>query len=245
MTDAVPGKKESQTKAQAGEEENSDNKVASPSKAVTESPEDKKQDGKLNEKSLIGMWNVMMRWRKDGKEVTDRIEEEKKAKTEELSSHEENAVRKEDAEVEKKFVLERWRKHETTVKEESYEVWKKKRNLPVKRKANDENTSLQSTITNDRHNGANNYESEFKRIRIKNNYHNSSSDDVLGGKVDHGDEGVRLVGGDGEGGQAVGVQRARATVLSDNTIKRERFGDLSGWVKAGCAEKANKGKFIQ
>ena len=42
LTDAAPGKKENQTKAQAGEEENSDNKVASPSKAVTESPEDKK-----------------------------------------------------------------------------------------------------------------------------------------------------------------------------------------------------------
>ena len=42
MTDAAPGKKENQTKAQAGEEESSDNKVASPSKPVTESPEDKK-----------------------------------------------------------------------------------------------------------------------------------------------------------------------------------------------------------
>ena len=43
----------------------------------------------------------------------------------------------------------------------------------------------------------------------------------------------------------MGVQRMLATVLSDNTIKRERFGDLTGWVKAGCAGKANKGKFIQ
>ena len=42
LTDAGPGKKENQTKAQAGEEESSDNKVASPSKAVIESPDDKK-----------------------------------------------------------------------------------------------------------------------------------------------------------------------------------------------------------
>ena len=42
LTDAVPGKKENQTKAKAGEKESSDNKVASPSKAVIESPDDKK-----------------------------------------------------------------------------------------------------------------------------------------------------------------------------------------------------------
>ena len=101
--------------------------------------------------------------------------------------------------------------------------------MPVKRKAHDDTTDLESTENIGMHNGA----------------CNSSSDDVLGGKVDHGDVGVRPVGGDGEGRPAVGVQCTRATILSDSTVKRERFGDLSGWVKAGCAGNANKGKFMK
>ena len=196
----------------------------------------------VDSKSLDGMRDIMMRWRKDS-----RTDEERNARNKVLSSEEGKEERKEVNKMEKKSVLDGWRRLEAEVQEDSYETWKKKKICPVKRKASDSDTttSLQSTTSNTRNISNYKSENEAKRTKFKNNIDSSSSSDVLGGKVDHGDGGVRLVGGDGEGGQAVGVQRARATVLSANTNNRERFGDLSGWVKTVCAGKAIEGKFVQ
>ena len=206
----------------------------------------KKPDKKLDEKSLTGMRNVMMRWRKDERVVHDPVEEVRNVETKEQGSQEAQEGKKEVTKPERKPVLDRWKLHEAVEKEESYEAWKLRRILPVKRKTHDDTTDLQSTENDGMHNGAYNSEMELKCVKVmkmKNNRYSSNSEDVLGGKVDHGDGGVRPVGGDGVGRPAVGVQRAQVAILSDSTVKRERFGDLSSWVKAGCAGKANKGKF--